>query len=471
MNMDTNRCKLSIVSLFLITCVLVLLTSSISISAQERRIALVIGNSAYKSSPLSNPVNDATDMAAALKKLGFSVKLGINADQKSMEDSIRAFGKELRSGDVGLFYFAGHGLQVHGRNYLIPVDANIESEADVKYESVDVGRVLSQMYEAENGLNIVILDACRDNPYARSFRTNEKGLAKMDAPTGSILAYATAPGSVAADGAGRNGLYTSMLLKHMMEPNLTIERVFKRVRIDVVKSSGKVQIPWESSSLMGDFYFNTKRGIVVENQPVVEQGNPIKEILKPKVIKKNEQYLSSINVGHEKVTQNLNVSPPYSLAIFPFKMVGGISHESDILFGLEDALVNSKLFSPIFSYYRISARVKTQDLDRKHLPPDIVKDLVVKKSFFGNYKPDVDFICKLGKRFDVDFVLFYRFEANVTLTDIPEKIEVFLINIATKKLYSDNVTLLPVNDQWVDSEVKLITGKVFNNLARDNALQ
>jgi tol-pal system protein YbgF len=268
MEMEIKRYKLSIVSLCLITCASVLLTSSIAISSKERKIALVIGNGAYKSSPLLNPVNDANDMANVLKKIGFSVRLKVNANQRSMEKAIRSFGKDLRSGGVGLFYFAGHGIQVYGRNYIIPIGANIQSEADVKYESVDAERVLSQMYEAENGLNIIILDACRDNPYARSFRSSEKGLAKMDAPTGSILAYATAPGSVAADGTGRNGLYTSKLLKYMMEPNLPIERVFKRVRIDVVKASGNRQTPWESSSLMGDFYFNTKRGIAVVQPPV-----------------------------------------------------------------------------------------------------------------------------------------------------------------------------------------------------------
>jgi len=266
--MDTNRRKLVIASLFLISCALVLLTSSIAISGKESRIALVIGNGAYKSSPLSNPVNDANDMAAALERLGFSVRLKINANQKSMENAIRDFGKELRSGGVGLFYFAGHGFQVQGRNYLIPIDADIESEADVKYESVDAGRVLSQMNEAENGLNIIILDACRDNPFARSFRSGEKGLAKMDAPTGSILAYATAPGSVAADGTGRNGRYTSELLKHIMTTGLPIELFFKRVRKDVISASGRKQVPWTESSLTGDFYFNNKRGIAVVQPPI-----------------------------------------------------------------------------------------------------------------------------------------------------------------------------------------------------------
>lgn len=209
----------------------------LSFSAKERRIALVIGNSAYNFSPLRNPVNDAKGMAIALKKLGFSVTLKTDADQRSMKESIRLFGKKLRSGGVGLFYFAGHGLQVKGRNYLIPVGAKIESESDVEYEAVDAGRVLGKMEDAGNGLNIIILDACRNNPFGRSFRSAEKGLAKMDAPTGSILAYATAPGSVASDGPGKNGSYTSSLLKQMMTPGLKIEDVFKQVRIDVLKES------------------------------------------------------------------------------------------------------------------------------------------------------------------------------------------------------------------------------------------
>lgn len=192
--------------------------------------------------------------------------LKINADHRTMKKSIRRFGKKLRSGGVGLFYFAGHGIQVKGRNFLIPIGADIEAEADIEFEAVDAARVLAQMDDAGNKLNIIILDACRDNPFGRSFRSSNRGLAKMDAPTGSILAYATSPGSVAADGQGRNGLYTSALLKHMMMPGLTIEKMFKQVRIDVVNDSGDKQVPWESSSLTGDFYFNTDRGIAVVKQ-------------------------------------------------------------------------------------------------------------------------------------------------------------------------------------------------------------
>jgi len=227
----------------------------------ESRIALVIGNGAYKEGILKNPVNDAADMAATLKDSGFYVSVLENGNQRQMEDAIRSFGDRLRDqGGVGLFYYAGHGIQYQGSNYLIPVGARISSESDVKYEAVDAGRVLGKMEDAGNGLNIVILDACRNNPFARSFRSAEQGLARMDAPTGSIIAYATSPGSVAADGTGRNGLYTGFLLKYLQQPGLTIEQMFKKVRQAVLRQTGSKQTPWESSSLTGNFYFTKGEG-------------------------------------------------------------------------------------------------------------------------------------------------------------------------------------------------------------------
>ncbi len=248
---------------------LLFLCSSAALSAEDRgiklhaeRLALVIGNSAYQTAPLKNSLNDAEDMAATLKNLGFKVILKKNADQRTMEDTIRYFGKQLRNGGIGLFYFAGHGVQVGGRNYLMPIDARIESESDVRYEAVDAGRVLGKMEDAENQLNIVILDACRNNPYARAFRSDQSGLARMDAPTGSLIAYATGPGEVAADGPERNGIFTKYLIQHMMTPNLSIEQALKRVRIDVARQTSGRQIPWESSSLMGDFYFNPEKSTI-----------------------------------------------------------------------------------------------------------------------------------------------------------------------------------------------------------------
>ncbi|MDQ5844047.1 MAG: caspase family protein, partial [Acidobacteriota bacterium] len=162
---------------------------------------------------------------------------------------------KLKAGGNGLFYYAGHGVQSKGHNYIIPVDAEIQSEADVEDSGVDVGLVLNYMDDAQNGLNIVILDACRNNPFARSFRSASDGLAQVDAPTGTLIAYATAPGRVAADGVGANGLYTSELLKAMRLPGLTATDMFMRVRAEVMKQTGSKQVPWEASSLVGSFYF------------------------------------------------------------------------------------------------------------------------------------------------------------------------------------------------------------------------
>jgi len=226
-----------------------------STNQNERKVALVIGNGAYAESPLKNPVSDANAFAGILKTLGFEVALHTNQSQVEMKKAIQAFGSSIASGGVGLFYYAGHGMQVKGNNYLIPVSANIQKEQDVEYEGVDVGRVLAEMESAHNRMNIVILDACRNNPYARSFRSAANGLAQTQAPTGTFIAYATAPGSVAADGNGQNGLYTQELLKMLNQPCSRIEDVFKNVRAQVVAQSGGAQTPWENSSIIGDFYF------------------------------------------------------------------------------------------------------------------------------------------------------------------------------------------------------------------------
>lgn len=222
------------------------------------RIALAIGNSDYKMAPLTNPTHDAEDMAAALKKLGFKVTLKTNATQKEMKQALREFGEQLkREGGTGMLYYAGHGIQSQGRNFLIPVNAEIQSEAEIEDQSVDLNLALNYMEEAKNGVNVVVLDACRNNPFSRSFRSASRGLAQVDAPSGTLIAYATAPGSVAEDGRGRNGLYTSHLLESMKNPDSYIEMVFKRVRKGVYQESSGRQIPWESSSLVGDFSFNS----------------------------------------------------------------------------------------------------------------------------------------------------------------------------------------------------------------------
>lgn len=238
-------------------------------NAPERGIALVIGNATYADAPLKNPVNDATDMAATLKTLGFRVSLHTNLDQNQMKRQIRSFGEQLtQSGAVGLFYYAGHGVQVKGVNYLIPVGAKANSEQEIEYEAVEAGFVFAQMEAANNSANIVILDACRNNPFARSYRSADKGLAPINAPSGTLIAYATAPGSVASDGTGRNGLYTQELLKQIKTDNLSIEEAFKRVRVAVRSLTANKQTPWESSSLVGNFYFSgTANGVAAPLAP------------------------------------------------------------------------------------------------------------------------------------------------------------------------------------------------------------
>jgi len=221
----------------------------------EQRIALIIGNSTYKVSPLKNPANDAKVMARTLRDMGFIVDERTNLGRDDMMRAMDSFGKKIKDGGVGLFYYAGHGMQVNGENYLMAVDAVIESEDDVKYNAVEANYVLDKMKAAKNSMNIVILDACRNNPFARSMRSATQGLATMNAPSGTIIAYATAPGSVASDGRGVNGLYTQEFVRNVKKPGLKIEDVFKQVRGAVTKETAGKQVPWEASSLVGDFYF------------------------------------------------------------------------------------------------------------------------------------------------------------------------------------------------------------------------
>jgi hypothetical protein len=223
--------------------------------SSEKRVALVIGNSGYKDAPLLNPANDANDMTHALTALGFEVLHKVNLTRVEMLRAIHAFGESTSNADVALFYYAGHGVQVDGRNWLIPIGADVSREYEVEYEAVDVGRVLDAMQAAKSQLNIVILDACRSNPFAQSFRSVNRGLAVMNAPAGTLIAYSTAPGGVASDGDEKNGLYTRELLKAMQTAGLRIEEVFKQVRIAIQKKTEGKQIPWESSSLTGDFSF------------------------------------------------------------------------------------------------------------------------------------------------------------------------------------------------------------------------
>jgi uncharacterized caspase-like protein len=230
-------------------------THSLTTKTAERKIALVIGNKGYKISPLANAVNDANDLAELLKQKNFDVTKVIDGTRLEMRNAVRQFTEKIAQGGVGLFYYSGHGVQVDGDNFLVPIDASFEYKEEVPDVCVSVSSILRFMESSSNRLNIMILDACRNSPFKSFSRSGEKGMVRVEAPTGSIVAYSTAPGKTASDGTERNGLYTSKLMKYMNVPGLKIEDIFKQVRIEVSNESGNRQVPWESNSLMGDFYF------------------------------------------------------------------------------------------------------------------------------------------------------------------------------------------------------------------------
>lgn len=233
-------------------------------------MALVIGNGSYADSPLKNPVNDARAVAAALRKMGFEVLIRENGDLQQMDGAVREFGRRLERAHVGLFYFAGHGMQIQGRNFLIPIGADFQHEDEVPYRSLDAKQVLDKMDSAKTRVNIVILDACRNNPFHAHFRARRQGLAEMEAPAGTLIGFATAPGAVALDGDGDHGVYTKHLLRQMAERGVPVEQVFKRVRVGVAAETRDSQIPWESSSLREDFQFRSETLTAV--QPDRQQG-------------------------------------------------------------------------------------------------------------------------------------------------------------------------------------------------------
>jgi uncharacterized caspase-like protein len=233
----------------------------ISPGLAETRIALVVGNSGYQYvSPLPNPANDARLLAETLTRLGFTLVGGaaqLDLDKPHFDLAVQAFGKQMLGADVGLFYYAGHGIQVRGTNYLVPVSANPTREADADFQMVDVGLVLKQMEGSGTKLNIVMLDACRNNPFGgRGLRAADGGLAQIRAPEGTLLSYATQPGNVALDGDDGHSPYTKALVDAMQRPGLDVLQAFNQVGLTVKKSTGSAQQPWISSSpIDGSFYF------------------------------------------------------------------------------------------------------------------------------------------------------------------------------------------------------------------------
>jgi uncharacterized caspase-like protein len=244
-----------------------------------RRVALVVGNGAYQNAPnLPNPPNDAKAVAEALRGLGFEVIEAVDLDQPDMLAKLDEFSGQLEGAGIGLFYYAGHGLQVNGQNYLVPIDARLQREAQVKLQTLPLDTVLETM-EAAVPIRIVLLDACRDNPLAQALKRSlaasrsaavGQGLAKVRTTVGTLIAYATGPGDVASDGDGEHSPFTTALIEHIGTPGLEVRQVLGRVRNAVLEQTGDRQVPWDSSSLRGEFYFKEPEPVVATPEPKSE---------------------------------------------------------------------------------------------------------------------------------------------------------------------------------------------------------
>jgi hypothetical protein len=284
-----------------------LLLLSVAPAAAERRIALVVGNSAYQNiTRLDNPRNDATLMADTLTGLGFTLIGGraqLDLDKAALDTDVQNFGRQIQGADVALFYYAGHGVQVNGSNYLVPVGANPTREADVDFQMVDINLVLRQMQGSGTKLNMVILDACRNNPFgARGLRSADGGLAQMRAPEGTLISYATQPGSVAQDGSDGHSPYTKALATTIKKAGLDIFQTFNQVGLTVKRETGGSQQPWVSSSpIDGSFYFVAPEaaGPKVATTPQPQGGDTMQPApgVAPQASRETEQPRGSENGG------------------------------------------------------------------------------------------------------------------------------------------------------------------------------
>lgn len=269
----------------MIACLWALQPSPASAQGADTRIALIIGNGAYGAvEALDNPVPDAQLMAQTLERKGFKVTLLMDAGQITLNRAIAQFGRDLREGGkdaTGLFYYAGHAVQSFGNNYLLPVDASLTDAADLSLVAIPAQAVLRQMFSAKNKTNIVILDACRNNPFDAIPDLNDNGLAEMKAPTGTFLSYSTAPGAVALDGLDGNSPFTRALAQELPKPGVPIEQIFKNVRVEVIEKTDGQQTPWDASSLTEDFYFVAEEAMSEEEIAELQLWESVKDSTDP----------------------------------------------------------------------------------------------------------------------------------------------------------------------------------------------
>lgn len=286
-------------------CVAVLLSTPVQAQDAAQRIALIVGNGAYGDvTALDNPVPDAELMSDTLRAQGFTVTMLTDADQVTLNRAIAQFGRDLRDAGkdaTGLFYYAGHAVQSFGNNYLLPTDASLTNAADLSLVAVPAQAVLRQMFSAKNKTNIVILDACRNNPFDAIPDLNDNGLAEMKSPTGTFLSYSTAPGAVALDGLEGNSPFTKALANQIPKAGLPIEQVFKNVRVEVIEKTNGQQTPWDASSLTGNFVFKAAKQISAEERAELQLWESVKDSTDPvPVVLFMRSYPDSAYIGEAR---------------------------------------------------------------------------------------------------------------------------------------------------------------------------
>jgi|GEM_PF-5419964 len=313
---------------------------------QQRRVAIVIGNAAYSGeSALANPVNDANDMAATLEDLGFKVIKLLDGDKDQMNDKLEEFDDELKKGGVGVLYYAGHGIQHQGENYMIPVDARLKNPPDLKREAIPVNKILDWMEYAQNDLNIVILDACRNDPFTRRWRRDYRGerpslavvpagLANTNAIPESLIVYATSPGDYAEDGEGRNGTFTSHLLQHIRTEGLDVAVMLRRVRAGVKQETGEKQIPWSASSITTEFSFNP--GFPAP-PPSTAEASPTPVAITNPTPSSFDYSLDYAIDGHSEYVKNVAITPDRK------QLVSGSSDNTIKIWNLETGRLERNL--------------------------------------------------------------------------------------------------------------------------------
>lgn len=308
----------------------------------EHRVALVIGNSRYAESPLKNPVNDSRAMRAKLEDLGFEVVYFEDLKIRQIGGALREFRSKIKPGSVAAFFYAGHGLQVKGENYLPAVDADLQGEEEVPLQSLHVGNVLNAMAESKSRLNLVLLDACRNNPFTRRFRSAGGGLAKVDhAPSGTLIHFATKPGSVAADGDGSNGLYTQQLLAAIDRPGMAVEQVFKEAARGVRQASKGKQEPWMEGQIEGEFYFRPA------GYRVLGKSDRVRDLLrKSNEAYRDRNYQSAIDFAEQLLTLQPTEVAALGNKTVSLLMLGRLDEAADTA---EHAIVTNPNYGPSYN--------------------------------------------------------------------------------------------------------------------------